>query len=181
MYSIELAGVVKRYERVRIVYPDLRITAPRTILLGTNGSGKSTLMKMMLGWVHHDGALRVAGRLSYMPESPSFPHDVDAITFLRSLEHVDPAPWLDRFRLEARTTESIHHFSKGMRGKLNAIQCLLRDADWYLFDEPENGLDTEGWAVLRNWLSTTDKRWIVSTHQPEAYQGLKAEVICLDR
>jgi ABC-2 type transport system ATP-binding protein len=178
--SIEWEGLKKSYTKVTLTYQDRRIEGQRTILLGGNGSGKSTLLKMMLGWVHHDGTMRIDGRLSYMPEMPAFPRDVDAATFLRVLEEGDPVPWFERFGLSMRHSEPIHHFSKGMRGKLNAIQCLMKDADWYLFDEPENGLDDAGWRVLRSWLANTEKRWIITTHLPDRYQGLQAEVIRLD-
>ena len=179
MSSIEISNVRKKYRSVTLTFPDVTFTNS-TIILGPNGSGKSTLLKAIMGLIEYDGTIAYQGRLQYLPEHPTFPKDISMRTFLHAFVTELPIDLLQRFALIAKLDEPLNTLSKGMLGKLNLITCLMEDAAWYLLDEPVNGLDHAAMEELFEWLQTTNKRWIVTTHLPYVKERLQKDVIHLD-
>lgn len=180
MSLIDIKTCRKQYPGVTLNYPDMTFGEHNTILVGKNGSGKSTLLYAIMGWVKYDGMINRKGTLAMMIERPMFPRDVTVQTVLDTL-----CPDLDnnlikQFHLEEKLKDYISSLSKGMKAKLNLLQCIGIKKDVYLFDEPTSGLDKEAIHIFMTWLKTTDKRWIVSTHQPTLYRHLPCEVIVLD-
>lgn len=177
--SISIIGVSKRYKNVSMTYPDIKITSNRVILVGPNGSGKSTLLKAIVGLVEYEGRIQCEGSISFMPEHPNLPKDCTVIQFLTALGGQNVVSWLKRFDIYHKKDELCTSLSKGMKGKVNLIQCLIEDAAWYFLDEPTSGLDEGTLQELKRWLQTTSRKWIVSTHQDNLFSNLGAEVITL--
>lgn len=171
---------MKRYQHHTVYYPDLVLSSPRIVLLGGNGSGKSTLLQAMMHLIEYKGTIDTTDALAYMPELPSFPKDTTVEEFLCAFGGYYPDSLVTEFALADKRQTNIASLSKGMKGKLNAIQCLMEEADVYLLDEPSNGMDDPSFDRLYQWLKTTTKHWIVTTHQPQLFDGLEAEVINLD-
>jgi len=139
-------------------------------LLGPNRAGKTTLVKLLLalgrpteGKVERLGRaasdISTLARVGYMHENQHFPRYLTARELLRfyaALTLMKPeaiAPRVDellkRVGLADRPDEPISRFSKGMVQRLGLAQALLNDPDLLVLDEPTEGLDLVGRALLR--------------------------------
>jgi len=149
----------------------LQIPAGQVLaLLGPNRAGKTTLVKLLLalgrpteGKVTRFGRpasdIATLARVGYMHENQHFPRHLTARELLRFYAaltlmkpEVIPArvdELLKRVGLADRTAEPISRFSKGMVQRLGLAQALLNDPDLLVLDEPTEGLDLVGRALLR--------------------------------
>lgn len=133
-----------------------------TAILGPNGSGKSTFLKIILDLFFADsGTIKLMGtnhqqkksrtNVSYLPENFSFPGDFSVKQMLQSyaeLKRSSPK------NIERKITElaiafnvnylnkRIKNLSKGMRQTAALMHTFLADDQFYILDEPFNGLDT---------------------------------------
>jgi ABC-2 type transport system ATP-binding protein len=150
----------------------LRVPAGQVFgLLGPNRAGKTTLVKLLLalgrpsaGTVSRLGRpardLSTLARVGYMHENQHFPRYLNARELLRfyaALTLMKPEaipPRVDELLklvgLADRTGEPISRFSKGMVQRLGLAQALLNDPDLLILDEPTEGLDLVGRALLRD-------------------------------
>jgi ABC-2 type transport system ATP-binding protein len=140
-------------------------------LLGPNRAGKTTLVKLLLalgrpteGKVHRLGQpasnIATLARVGYMHENQHFPRYLTARELLRfyaALTLMKPEtirPRVDELLklvgLADRPDEPISRFSKGMIQRLGLAQALLNDPDLLVLDEPTEGLDLVGRALLRD-------------------------------
>lgn len=149
----------------------LRIPAGQVFgLLGPNRAGKTTLVKLLLalgrptkGVVSRldkpAADISTLARVGYMHENQHFPRYLTARELLRyygALTLMKPEsipPRVDELLklvgLADRTDEPISRFSKGMIQRLGLAQALLNDPDLLVLDEPTEGLDLVGRALLR--------------------------------
>jgi ABC-2 type transport system ATP-binding protein len=139
-------------------------------LLGPNRAGKTTLVKLLLALGRpSEGAVTRLGkpasdistlaRVGYMHENQHFPRYLTARELLRfyaALTLMKPEtipPRVDALLklvgLADRPDEPISRFSKGMVQRLGLAQALLNDPDLLVLDEPTEGLDLVGRALLR--------------------------------
>jgi ABC-2 type transport system ATP-binding protein len=140
-------------------------------LLGPNRAGKTTLVKLLLalgrptaGSVTRLGRpatdLSTLARVGYMHENQHFPRYLTARELLRfyaALTLIKPetiGPRVEELLklvgLADRSDEPISRFSKGMVQRLGLAQALLNDPDLLVLDEPTEGLDLVGRALLRD-------------------------------
>jgi len=140
-------------------------------LLGPNRAGKTTLVKLLLalgrpteGTVSRLGKpasdISTLARVGYMHENQHFPRYLTATELLRfyaALTLMKPdtiGPRVDELLklvgLTDRQSEPISRFSKGMVQRLGLAQALLNDPDLLVLDEPTEGLDLVGRALLRD-------------------------------
>ena len=140
-------------------------------LLGPNRAGKTTLVKLLLGLSRPTGGTiqrlgrpaadrRTLARVGYMHENQHFPRFLPARELLRfyaslTLMKAEGIPkrvddLLARVGLADRAEEPISRFSKGMVQRLGLAQALLNDPDLLILDEPTEGLDLIGRAMLRD-------------------------------
>lgn len=177
---IQINALVKSYKQITLQYPAINITKRITLLVGSNGSGKSTLFKALLGLIQYDGTIKTDETFAFMPERPSFPKDCSVETFLRMLCNKPYETALSDFSLTAKRNHLIQHLSKGMQGKVNFIQAYCQEATTLLLDEPTEGLDVASLAQLKNYITTTTRNVIISTHSPEYFTDIAMDVIDLD-
>jgi ABC-2 type transport system ATP-binding protein len=166
---IEVIGLTKRYGST-VAVEDLSFTVMPghvTGFLGPNGSGKSTTMRVVLGLdAPTAGAARVNGR-SYR-DLPAPLREVGSMIDARAVHggrtaynhllalarsnriprrRVDEA--LGLVGLSEVAGRRVGGFSLGMSQRLGVAAALLGDPSVLLFDEPVNGLDTEGIRWIR--------------------------------
>ena len=139
-------------------------------LLGPNRAGKTTLVKLLLtlGRPTEGSVTRLdrpatdlstLARVGYMHENQHFPRYLTARELLRfyaALTLIKPETipartdeLLKLVGLADRADEPISRFSKGMVQRLGLAQALLNDPDLLVLDEPTEGLDLVGRALLR--------------------------------
>ena len=152
----------KTYPNKTIAFEELILKNRVIILRGENGSGKSTILKAIMKLINHEGTIQNSNSVSYMPENPYFPQEVTVTDFLSKLSQENNIDYdynslLAKYRLKQKKNEMIHSLSKGMKAKVNLIQCLQRNVDVYLLDEPLSGLDEESVEILVKDINKSSK------------------------
>jgi ABC-2 type transport system ATP-binding protein len=170
--GIEARGLTKRYGE-KVAVDDLSFDVRPghvTGFLGPNGSGKSTTMRMIMGLDRPNaGTVTVNGRAYHDLGWPL--HEVGALLEARAIHPGRSAHahlWmlaqtnriprrrvqevLDLVGLSSVAGQRAGQFSLGMGQRLGIATALLGDPGVLLFDEPVNGLDTEGIRWVRHLL-----------------------------
>jgi len=163
-------------------------------LLGENGAGKSTLMRLLLGLLKpQSGSVYVFGqplrqarplvfqRIGLVLEHPrAYPHlsvrsYLSVMATYRELSAVRITRALQATQLEEVADRKVRQLSTGQKQRLALAQAMMPEPDVYLLDEPTNGLDPAGIALVRSLL----QRWhqqgktiLVSSHQLTELEGL---------
>ena len=184
---IEASGLTKRYgDRLAVDGLSFQVKPGRvTGFLGPNGAGKSTTMRLILG-LHTPsrGGVTVNGR-GYR-ELPTPLREVGALLDARAVDGgrtaQDHLLWLARSnRIPRRrvgevlelaglapvAARRVGSFSLGMAQRLGIAAALLGDPGVLIFDEPVNGLDTEGIRWIRGLmkgLAAEGRTVLVSSH-----------------
>ena len=159
---------------------------PGTLVLhGENGAGKSTLLRVLAGVIPADaGEITVHGhrlttdrlaalrRLGYAPEIAELPTHLrvsELLALVTALKGVSaPAPALiERLGVTAILGQRLGSLSLGQRRRACLLAALTGDPDLLVLDEPTNGLDRDGIALLIDLLSERAQSGlaaVVATH-----------------
>jgi ABC-2 type transport system ATP-binding protein len=184
---IEVDQLVKRFGAVTAVDGLSFTVRPGHVtgFLGPNGAGKTTTMRVILGLdAPTSGAARVNQKRYHELIRPL--HQVGALLDATALHpgrtataHVASiaqsngigrrrvAEMLGLTGLEAVANRRLKGFSLGMKQRLGIAVALLGDPPVLMFDEPVNGLDTEGIAWIRQFmraLAADGRTVLVSSH-----------------
>ncbi len=184
---IELDRVSKRFGAV-VALEDLTFTVRPghvTGFLGPNGAGKTTTMRIILGLdTPTSGSARVNGRQYDQLMRPL--HQVGTLldatalhggrTARLHLTSIAQSNGIGRRRvaevlrltgMEAVADRRVKGYSLGMKQRLGLAAALLGDPPILMFDEPVNGLDTEGIGWIRQFfraLADQGRTVLVSSH-----------------
>jgi ABC-2 type transport system ATP-binding protein len=184
---IEVDRLVKRFGAVTAVDGLSFTVRPGHVtgFLGPNGAGKTTTMRVILGLdAPTSGAALVKGQRYDSLIRPL--HQVGALLDATALHggrtarahvlSVAQSNGIGRRRvtevlrltgLEAVADRRVKGFSLGMKQRLGIAVALLGDPPVLMFDEPVNGLDTEGIAWIRQFfkaLAADGRTVMVSSH-----------------
>jgi ABC-2 type transport system ATP-binding protein len=184
---IELDRVSKRFGPVTAV-DDLSFTVRPghvTGFLGPNGAGKTTTMKIILGLdAPTSGTALVGGRpyvglvrplrqVGALLDATALHGGRTAWDHLRSIAQSNG---IGRHRvtevlrltgMEAVAGRRVKGYSLGMKQRLGIAAAMLGDPPILMFDEPVNGLDTEGILWIRQFfreLAARGRTVLVSSH-----------------
>ncbi len=204
MNLIEINNLTKNYKNLRAV-DDVNLNIPqgRIIgLLGKNGAGKSTLLKCMLGFLKHEGEIKIFGEtlqkhksslhnhIAFIPDVSSLD---DRLTVQQTIEYVkglNPA-WCDKTaerllsQSELPLKQKVKNLSKGMKTKLYLMIILSLDVKILFLDEPTLGLDIvfrkEFFNTILGEFFDETKTIIISTHQVEEVEHILQDIIFIDK
>ncbi len=178
---IRLAGVWKRYgRRPALRDVDLELAAgARLVLRGANGSGKSTLLKIIGGLALPDRGQveRRARRIAYLGHYAQLLPSLTVRENLRyqaglyGLEQRVLESGMARFGVAAFADLPVRSLSRGMQQRVSLARVAALDADLWLLDEADTGLDAEGRELLADLLreaAGAGKTLIASVHAPLA-------------
>ena len=172
MNVLELSHLTKIYKNNRGI-KDLSFSIEKGQvygLLGPNGSGKTTTMKIITGLVHADiGNVKIFGcnpdddfekamqNVGCMIENPGFYPYLTArqnLEIVRKLYLNCPEAAVDHILEQVGLSKYQHDktekYSLGMKQRLGLAMTLISEPEFIIFDEPMNGLDIEGMALVRN-------------------------------
>ena len=143
-----------------------------TGFVGPNGAGKSTVLKAIAGLVSPDaGTIKVNGTefaqslrpgrtmglflsAEWLPEQATASGIIDYVCRLQGL----PLSWgqdtLERVGLAGAAQNRVRTFSLGMRQRLGIAAATVSRPAILVMDEPINGLDPDGIAWIRTFLTT---------------------------
>ena len=176
--AIELNGLTKSFGAVLAVDEVSAVALPGqvTALLGPNGAGKTTTLRMLLGLVAPDrGAATFHGRryhglpdpvrqVGAVLEASGYHPGRTALDNLRVLATASGLPQdapgrvLAETGLAADARRRVGQFSLGMRQRLGLAAAMLGDPAVLVLDEPTNGLDPPGRAVVARIPASTRGR-----------------------
>lgn len=159
------------------------------LLLGHNGAGKTTMIQSMFGLTPFTGYVSLHGQqlnfqssahISLLKEHVSYIPDEHALfDYLTPREyfHLLQLPheqditreetFVDLFELSPYMDQPIAQLSHGNQKKTQIISQLLRPCDYYVFDEPTNGLDPDMMIILKKVLMKLRDQGagiLISTH-----------------
>lgn len=176
-------------------------TGKVTGFLGPNGAGKSTTMRLMVGLDNGRGKTTFDGRalrdyarpskvVGILLEAKAFHPTRTARNHLKvlaieggiPLRRVDEV--LDIVGLKEVAKQKPGKFSLGMSQRLGIAAALLGEPKYLILDEPANGLDPEGVAWLRKFLSEyADKgnAVFVSSHLLSEMQLMADNIVVIGR
>lgn len=142
--------------------------------LGQNGAGKTTTIRILAGLVRPgEGEVSLLGRdlrttrrrdlfrsIGFLVEAPSFFPYLSGLDNLllhaRLLDLPDSRRecqrLLDEFGLTESARRRTREYSLGMKQRLGLAQALLGSPELLILDEPTNGLDPNGIAMVREIL-----------------------------
>ncbi len=204
--AVRLRDVHKRYGETRAL-DGLSFEIPSGVLLGflgPNGAGKTTTFRTILGLARPDrGVIEVLG-MRVGPETSRIVKRVGAIVeepglygFLSARDNLVVASdtrgfgheRIDELLAFVQLTDDagrkVAGYSKGMRQRLALAAALLGDPEVLFLDEPLDGLDPAGQAVLRDQLRRLvdehDKTIVMSTHDLGDVEHLADRVVVISR
>ncbi|MEK5298558.1 ABC transporter ATP-binding protein [Bacillus sp. FSL R5-0659] len=159
------------------------------LLLGHNGAGKTTMIQSMFGLTPFIGCVTLHGKqlnlqssehisllkkhVSYIPDDHSLfdylsPREYFQLLQLPNEQDVTrEETFIDLFELGAYMDQPIAQLSHGNQKKTQIISQLLRPCDYYVFDEPTNGLDPDMMIILKKVLTKLREQGagiLISTH-----------------
>jgi ABC-type multidrug transport system fused ATPase/permease subunit len=170
---LELKGAAFSYEEgAAAVFGDLSLRVDmgeKVLVTGPNGTGKSTLANVLAGFLEvstgHsqraplDRISLATFPMNFVPGTVranfSFGNGVARRNILdQLLEHLGIADLLDRYPAE---------LSAGQQQRVYLAMALLKDADFYIFDEPLAHIDTDTRPlILNSILKYTEKKGLIS-------------------
>lgn len=185
--AIETTGLTKSYGSRILAVDDLNLTVrPGEIygFLGSNGAGKTTTMRMLMGHTtpssgtatvlgERPGSEAALSRVGALIETPAFYPYLSGRDNLRVMARYSRAASkarievvLEQVGLAARGRDKFKGYSLGMKQRLGVAAAMLEDPELLILDEPTNGLDPEGAAEMRKFISSLrgEKTVLFSSH-----------------
>ncbi len=205
MKILSTNNLTKKYGSITAV-DNLTIEIPKGSvfgILGPNGSGKTTTLSIILGIVN-----ATSGSFKWFnnAENENFNKNVGAIIeqpnfypYLNAIQNLDLVAEIREIKenrqqeiervlkyvqLWERKTSSFSSYSYGMKRRLALAACLLGNPEVLILDEPTNGLDPEGIALVRNIIieeSKVGKTIILASHILDEVEKVCTHVIVLKK
>jgi ABC-2 type transport system ATP-binding protein len=172
-----------------------------TALIGPNGAGKSSAFRILAGLVKPDaGEVCIDNKVAnsfeelrkfcgYLLESPDFyPYlsgkkNLDLLIRL-SGSKAESMELLKLVGLEKEADKKVQNYSRGMKQRLGFAQVMIDNPDFFILDEPFNGLDPEVKEHMLDFLITLKnqgKGILVSTHLLEDIENIADDFILLNK
>lgn len=129
-------------------------------IMGENGAGKTTLFQCILNFIHYTGNALFPDHttIGYLPDTPFFYSFVTGreflVFFIKSRNKNAPVEEINELNknFALPLDEYASSYSMGMKKKLYLMALILQKSDFYILDEPFNGLDLAGSIILKKWI-----------------------------
>lgn len=175
---LSLDGVsVARGGRVLVEGVDLALgPGDAALVTGPNGAGKSSLLRVAAGLLRPAaGRVERDGAAALLTEAHALDPELalgDALGFWAAVDGVAPA--LDALGIGHLAAVPVRLLSTGQRRRAALARVVAGGAGLWLLDEPANGLDTQGVALLGRLLAAHREGGgaaMVASHTPVPLPG----------
>ena len=162
-------------------------------IIGRNGSGKSVLFKAIAGfipiqtgeiWIDSHRVMEgtFLNNMGIIIESPNFINHFTALENLTCLAEIqrkihkeEILTTLEKVGLGEAIHKKYKYFSLGMKQRLRIAQAIMENPDYYILDEPFNGLDEHGvqdeYQIIQE-LKRSGKTILLTSHDEKDIQTL---------
>ncbi|HQR02305.1 MAG TPA: ATP-binding cassette domain-containing protein [Ferruginibacter sp.] len=174
---IQVTGLSKNYgDKQALKNINLRLERGRVYgIAGENGAGKTTLFRCIAGLETCEGEIRadkdpLKNHLGLLPTEPYFFSRITGIEYIRLLCNARQKQAADiesRNIFELPLKRYASTYSTGMKKKLALMAILLQDNDYFILDEPFNGVDIQSNIVITELILSLKQRnkiIVVSSH-----------------
>lgn len=158
---------------------DLSLDAGEALYLtGPNGAGKTSLMRMLAGLLRPSptlqgqlGTVLWSGSVAMLDERPALDMAQPlgkALAFWRGIDGTQTVPF-DRLGIAALLDVPVRYLSTGQKKRAALARLIGQSAPNWLLDEPLNGLDVAGVALIEELVAEHCAQGgtaIVTSHQP---------------
>ncbi|MBD3387558.1 MAG: ribosome biogenesis/translation initiation ATPase RLI [Candidatus Altiarchaeales archaeon] len=147
MKLLEYPDLKKSYESFELDVEGGEVRKPSILgILGPNATGKTTFVKMLAGAEKPDNTdVELNARISYKPQYIVAGEELVASLKIRG-------DLVQRFRLAHMMDKRLNELSGGELQRVAVADCLSKDADMYMLDEPSAYLDVEERLALAKYL-----------------------------
>ena len=205
MTILEIKNLTKKFGNITAV-DELSVKIEQGSIfgvLGPNGSGKSTTLSIILGivnatsgtfkWFNESDGELVNKRIGAIIEQPNFYPYLSAIKNLQIVAEIRDLTGnfetefervLKKVHLWERRNHSFSTYSYGMKRRLALAATLLGDPEVLVLDEPTNGLDPEGFALVREVIlneAKNGKSVILASHILDEVEKVCTDVLILKK
>ncbi len=137
-------------------------------ILGPNATGKTTYMKILAGELKPDGGeLKEKVKISYKPQYLE-PNKKLVMEVLKGSKYSKWKNLFKSFALEELMDRQLDTLSGGELQRVAITECLCKDADVYLLDEPSAHMDVEqrvsASKIIRDMMIKNERTAIVVDH-----------------
>lgn len=144
-------------------------------IVGENGAGKTTLFKCIAGLESHEGKIesdygKIKNVLGFLQTDPYFFPKITGGEYLRLLcnaRNIKENKFEEKNIFNLPLNQYAATYSTGMKKKLALTGVLLQDNDFFILDEPFNGVDIQSNIIITeiiHQLKSLGKTIIISSH-----------------
>ncbi|MFN5983967.1 MAG: ATP-binding cassette domain-containing protein [Fluviicola sp.] len=146
-----------------------------TGIVGENGAGKTTLFRCIAGLENYEGTILsdanpLKDKLGLLFTDPFFFSKItgkEYLQFMCNARGVKIADFNSRNIFDLPLNQYAMSYSTGMKKKLAILAILLQENDYFIFDEPFNGVDIQSNIVITEIilkLKEMNKTVLISSH-----------------
>ena len=144
-------------------------------IVGENGSGKTTLFRCIAGLEEYKGEISsdlnpLKNHLGFLETNPFFFSKITGREYIKLLcnaRNKEEGELKDRNIFDLPLNQYASTYSTGMKKKLALTALLIQENDYYILDEPFNGVDIQSNIIIENViheLRNIGKTIILSSH-----------------